>query len=144
MQASTKHILALDVGGKRTGVALASSQARLAMPYLTLNNSDHIFLELQKIVQTENVEAIVVGLPRGLEGQETAQTMKVKVFVERLKKAIVDIPLFWQDEAVTSVKAQAELNSRHRVSTKSDIDALAATYILEDFLKDNPKGTING
>lgn len=143
MQSPPKQLLALDVGEKRIGVALANTVARLAKPFTTLINSDHIMADLQQLVQAENVQAVIVGLPRGVEGQETAQTRAVRAFGEQIA-IYTEVPLFWQDEALTSVKANLELNSRRKASTKADVDALAATYILEDFLKDNPEGFSHG
>jgi putative Holliday junction resolvase len=143
MQVKPKATLALDIGEKRIGVALASNMAGLACPLTTLNSSDNFFLDLQQIIEDENVGVIVVGLPRGMEGQETDQTRAVKTFVAQLKSRF-NLPFYWQDEAVTSIKARAELDSRHKASVKGDVDALAATYILEDFLKERPEGLKHG
>jgi len=131
-------LLALDVGAKRIGVALASAGARLPHPLITLENGPDIFRQLQDLVITEHTHAIVVGLPRGLEGQHTAQTMAVEAFAAELKP-LVGVPLHWQDEAVTSRQAEAELRERGKPYTKGDIDALSATYILEDYLRDHPE-----
>ncbi len=139
MQNAPKQLLALDVGEKRVGIALASTLSRLAKPYTTLVRSDQILNELDKLVKSQNITAVVIGLPRGLEGQETHQTRLTREFADQLKSKI-ELPLYWQDEAVTSLKAEQELASKKRQTfTKAEVDALAATYILEDFLRDNPK-----
>ena len=80
------------------------------------------------------VGQLVVGLPRNLNGQETAQTKAVQSFVEGLQ-AVVRLPIAWQDEAVTSRQAEAELNRRGKPYERGDIDALAACYILDDYLR---------
>lgn len=126
-------ILALDVGAARIGVARASSVARLAEPVGAVNHDDQVWRQLAELCQTHNAEALVVGLPRGMNGQETAQTATVRQFVDQLARH-TDIPIQLQDEAVTSVKAEAELNRRGKPYSKADIDALAATYILDDYL----------
>ena len=131
-------IAALDVGQQRIGVALASVAAGIAHPFVTLQHDDQIVRQLQTLLSEQEVVALIVGLPRGLDGQETAQTRTVEAFAADLKKQI-DIPLYWQDEAVTSRKAEAELEQRGKPYAKGDIDALAATYILEDFLRDHPE-----
>jgi putative Holliday junction resolvase len=123
-------ILSLDVGESRVGVAIANRIARLANPLTTLNNDDGFWAELDKIIQAESVDLIVVGLPRNLSGDETAQTTYVRKFAENLPKDMV----VFQDEALTSIKAEAELNKRGKPYAKGDIDSLAATYILEDYL----------
>jgi len=143
MPTTPKQLLALDIGEKRIGTALTSNLARLPRPFLTLKNSEHIFNDLLNLVQSENVMAVVIGLPRGLEGQETAQTRTVIAFVKRLK-AVLTVPLYWQDEAVTSINARLELKNRRKKSTIEDIDALAATYILEDFLNNKSRGPEHG
>lgn len=138
MLTSNNSILALDVGGKRIGVALANAVARIASPLTTLQNTATITDDLKVLIKRHDVAVLVVGLPRGLNGQRTEQTATVQQFILDIQPAL-DVPLYWQDEAVTSRKAESELNSRGKSYRKEDIDALAATYILEDFLADNPE-----
>ncbi len=127
------NIIALDVGTKRVGVARASSVARFPGPLTTLNNDDNFWRNLAKLLDEENVTHIVVGLPRNLQGDHTDQTSYTENFVNELTSK-VKIPITIQDEAVTSIKAEEELNAKGKNYTKADIDALAATYILEDYL----------
>lgn len=130
--------MSLDVGGQRIGVAVANSVARIAHPEAVLSNDHTTIRELQRLIDEHEVAVLVLGLPRGLEGQHTQQTSTVEFFAQILKQYI-DLPFYWQDEAVTSKKAIAELQARGIKYEKGDIDALAATYILEDFLKDHPE-----
>jgi putative Holliday junction resolvase len=134
-------ILALDVGGKRVGVAIARQGARLPLVLTTLDRDADIMRALQDIVAEEGVGAIVVGLPRSLSGEVTAQTAATEAFAAELRNAL-GLPLHWQDEAVTSRQAEAELRARGKPYKKGDIDALSATYILEDYLRDNPETKI--
>ena len=129
------QIVALDVGDKRIGVAVASVEARLPRPLVTLANDDDFSRKLADIIDKEAIGAIVVGLPRGMEGQHTAQTVATEKCVERLNQTI-NLPMIFQDEALTSQKAEEELGSRHQAFTKDEVDALAASYILQDFLID--------
>jgi putative Holliday junction resolvase len=140
MADSSKSVLALDVGGRRVGVALATLVARLPRPLTTLAWDEDFFKELEKIIIDKEVGTLVVGWPRGLQGQETAQTDIVRDFVQQLKEHF-DLPIHQQDEAVTSRQAEAELEARGKNYEKSDIDALAATYILEDWLTENREVT---
>ena len=135
-------LLALDVGSKRIGVALAGGGVSFVKPLTTLEHTDNIFEEIAGLVQDNQVTVVVVGFPRGLEGQTTEQTRSVEAFVEDLKQ-YVTAPIQWQDETLTSVKAETELALRHKggMYTKSDVDALAATYILEDYINEHPKET---
>ena len=133
-----RSILALDVGSKRVGVAIASLAARYPSPQTTLERTPNFAEELAVIIDAEDPAALVIGLPRGLEGQTTAQTAQTELFAEELRQAF-GLPIYFQDEALTSQKAEDELEARGATYQKGDIDALAATYILEDFLTDNPQ-----
>ena len=72
-------------------------------------------------------------MPRGLDGQETAQTTYARTTARTLAGQL-QLPLYLIDEAVTSKQAKAELEARRKPYVKGDIDALAATYILDDYL----------
>jgi putative Holliday junction resolvase len=134
MPAVPKSVLALDVGSKRVGVAVASLSARLPRPLATLQVTDDGLLPaLEDLVKNEDVGRLVVGLPRGMEGQSTAQTESTLRFSKELQEHF-DLPIDMQDEALTSVHAEEELQKRGKPYKPSDIDALAATYILEDWL----------
>ncbi len=137
-QAIPNMYLALDVGERRIGVAKANDIARIASPLTTLERSEDTPSELARIIHDEGITALVVGLPRNLNGEPTNQTRAVEEFVAGLHN-VLTVPVHWQDEALTSRKAEAELEARGKPYTKGDIDALSATYILEDFLRDHPK-----
>lgn len=138
-QVQNGSLLALDVGAKRIGIALASAGAYFAKPLTTLDHTNDIFTEISALAKQHDVTVIVVGYPRGLEGQTTYQTKTIEAFVDELRTH-VSLPVEWQDETLTSVKAEQELASRHKdgVYNKADVDALAATYILEDYLTEHP------
>ncbi len=141
MPTKTTNLLALDVGDRRIGVAVASNIARLANPLTVLANDKTLWHELSKLLAHEHIGMIIVGLPRSLSGEDTAQTKIVRSFVSQLKTK-TDIPVTLQDEALTSRQAEAELRARGKKFDKGDIDALAAVYILDDYL--NSLGTIEG
>lgn len=133
MTVDPSSIMALDVGEKRVGVAVANSIARLPRALATLEQGDNFQQALQELIDQESVSTIVVGLPRGLNGQETAQTQVSENFAEALRRQ-TGLPVYMQDEALTSKKAEAELEKRGKKYQKGDVDALAATYILADYL----------
>lgn len=139
MPTAAKTVLALDVGGKRVGVAVASQAARLPRPLVTLEQGSGFFEALTTVIQDEDAGTLVVGLPRGLDGQRTAQTEAVETFAERLREKL-ELPVHLQDEAVTSKQAEAELEARGKPYERGDIDALAATYILQDWLTGQTDG----
>lgn len=129
-------IIGLDVGERRIGVARAHAEARLAEPLLTLDRREYpnIFATLTKLLQEHGATEIVVGLPRGMEGQETAQTATIRAFAHELER-VTGLPVHMQDEAATSIMAEEELSLRGKPYQKGDIDKLAATYILRDWLE---------
>jgi putative Holliday junction resolvase len=132
------HVLALDVGTKRIGVALASTIARLPHPHSTLNNDAELWANLQHLCHQEQVGVVVVGLPRGLEGQETKQTEFSRKFADELSHHLGHAAkIVFQDEAATSLHAEAELAAAKKNFVRGDVDALAATYILEDYLREH-------
>lgn len=138
---ANSHVLALDVGSKRVGVAIASTAARLPRPLTTLDAGANLLDRLQYIINDEAVEAIVVGLPRGLSGQSTAQTAAVETFTDQLRRRFDKLPIYFQDEALTSQQAETELRSRKTAYNKAEVDSLAAVYILEDWLAGQTKET---
>lgn len=136
MEANSRNILALDVGERRIGVALANTLSRMPSPFTTIKVSEHVVIDIKRLTTENEVSLVVVGLPRNLNGEDTKQTHFVRLFAKKLQTA--GINTVWQDEALTSVKAKQELSQRKKPYNKSAVDALAATYILEDYLCDNP------
>lgn len=140
MPSSSDTVLALDVGERRIGVARAKLVTRLPHPLVTITRTedDDGTQAVADLMKDHQAALLVVGLPRGLDGQETAQTRSVQAFGSALE-ARIGLSIHWQDEALTSAKAESELQARKKPYAKGDIDALAATYILEDFLYDHPE-----
>ncbi len=134
-----QQAMGLDVGTQRIGVAVAHLSARFPRPLTTLSRPESFIDDILNLCHDEDIGMIVLGRPRSLEGQSTAQTELVANFADRLAAQLAfagrDIPLYWIDEALTSTKAEAELESRGKPYQKADIDALAATYILDDYLQ---------
>ena len=135
---SDSTILALDVGERRIGYALANLAAKLPSPGGVLENSEDVHEDIVKLAKDHSAIAVVVGLPRNLSGDDTAQTKQARSFATELKK-VIRMPVYLQDEALTSQKAEEELGGRKVGYNKESVDALAATYILADFLRDHPK-----
>lgn len=131
---ASRQIMALDYGDVRVGVALADENIKIAIPYGTIDNSDRLLAEILKLVLDNNIVKIVVGYPRNQSGEPTAQTAKVEHFFEKLQ-AVFDGETVFKDESLTSVLAEERLKSYKKPYAKGDIDAHAATIILEDYLE---------
>jgi putative Holliday junction resolvase len=132
------NIMALDVGEVRVGVATANSQTRLATPLLTLKRSNTFFKELINLVKETDTNILVIGLPYRMDGGETLQTGKTRDFAKVLK-TYIDLPLYFEDETLSSVRAEEFLGADNKPYAKEKVDALAASYILEDFIVNNPE-----
>ena len=125
--------LGLDVGTRRIGVALGDSIGRIAQPVSVVKVDGSEAAQLKLLLQDNDVTDIVVGRPRNQSGEATQQTHLVKEFANAVL-AQFRLPIHWQDESVTSVIAEERLKSFKRPYSKGDIDAEAASIILQDFL----------
>ena len=131
--ASSETILALDVGEKRIGVALADTSVRIAIPYDTIDADGTEVAQITNLIVAENVNRLVIGYPRNQSGEATAQTAYVEEFAEKLRGLETDIE--FQDESLTSVQAEERLKAQNRPYNKGDIDMVAASIILQDYLE---------
>jgi hypothetical protein len=131
-----KNLLGLDIGTRRIGVAVANSSIKIAIPLTTIevNDGDEI-LQINKIIVNEKIDTIIAGLPRNMSGEETAQSVYTKEFLENFKLSVNEIK--FQDESLTSVQAENILKSYKKPYTKGDIDMQAAAIILQDYLEEN-------
>lgn len=137
-----RNFLCLDVGKVRIGLAMANSISKLPSPVTTLHNDEDFLAKLNQVIEENEITDLVVGLPVSLEGKETEQTRWLRDFYNTLKHSI-KIPIHLENEALSSVRAENELKYIGRTYKKEDVDALAACFILEDFIKNN-LGTTNG
>lgn len=128
------NIIALDVGTKRIGVAAADTIVPVASPLTTLDVDDTELEKIRQLVQDRSVEKIIVGYPRNQAGEPTDQTAYSEAFAHKLED-IAEV--VFQDESLTSIMAEDRLKASGKPYTKADIDAFAATIILQDYLEQN-------
>lgn len=133
MASNKTSYLALDVGEKRIGVAVASGAVKIAVPLTTVQVDGTELKELARIVASESTDVIVVGYPRNQSGEPTAQTAYVENFAAQLDGFAPT--LVFQDESLTSVMAENQLEALGAAYKKEDIDARAAAIILQDYLE---------
>ena len=131
---ASKALLALDVGERRIGVALADSSVRIAIAYDTILVDGTEIDQIRELLIQEDIDVLVVGYPRNQSGEPTQQTAYIEPFVEALQP--VDATIKYQDESLTSIKAEEILKKRKKPYEKGDIDALAASLILQDYLEE--------
>jgi putative Holliday junction resolvase len=127
--------LAIDYGTKRTGLALCDPAETLVSPLTGLPTDKDLLGKIVEIIRAEDIEALVVGLPLNMDGTQSGQAGVVSGFADGLKK-LINVPLFFQDERLTSYAAQGKLVETEltRKKRKKRIDALAAAEILQQFL----------
>jgi len=127
-------ILAIDYGEKRVGLATAESELKVALPFKTVENKGYLNLiaEITEICRKERVDKIVVGIPAGLSGRPTEQTLKTKKFIEILREKI-GMPVEEQSEIFTSREARGIFKDAG--VKKKRIDESAAVLILADYLE---------
>ncbi|MGL4730836.1 MAG: Holliday junction resolvase RuvX [Clostridium sp.] len=131
------RILGLDVGDRTIGVAISDPLGFTAQGITTVKRKglENDINEMIKICNEYEVEKIVSGLPKNMNGTVGEQGEKVKSFCEELKKHI-DLPIIFWDERLTTVAAhkamlEADLSRSKR---KKLVDKIAATYILQGYL----------
>ena len=144
--------LGLDLGDRRTGVAISDPQGLLAIPLTVLSNKDEdaTIVDIFKLAEQYHAERIVIGLPYSLDGNLGPQANKVKAFVEKLQNVIaseakqsslvgLDIQL-WDERLSTKAAEKLMLEAgAKRDKRKQHRDAIAAAFILQGFL-DSLKG----
>ncbi len=129
------NIVCLDVGEKRIGVAVGDTAIRIAVPFETIDVDGDELQNISEIIIQEKADTVVIGYPRNQSGEITKQTKFVEEFANKLSSFVSNI--VFQDESLTSVIAEQQLVSYGRPYKKADIDAQAATIILQDYLELN-------
>jgi putative Holliday junction resolvase len=131
------RILALDHGTVRIGVAVSDEMKMFASPleFIPAEPLDGALDRLQQLIREKDVERIIVGMPRNMDGSYGPASQKVQVFVERLRSAVT-VPLVTWDERLSSVQAQRMLRQAgHKArQQRGRVDASAAAVLLQSYL----------
>ncbi len=132
-----QQILGIDLGEKRTGVALAVMPERMAVPLVVLTPKDdaELALEIANLMRKHSARTIVVGLPVDLNHAQGIAAQKIKLRVEKIK-AVTGGDWIFVDESYTTREAQDFLiqSKVSRKKRKEVIDKLAAQNILQSYL----------
>jgi len=128
--------LAIDYGAKRTGLAICDRAETIASPLTVIEGQKELLKRIVDVVEAENVEAIVLGLPLNMDDSHGFQAERVFQFAEQLK-ARLQIPIHFQDERLSSFGAEKKLASVEftRKKKKKLLDAVAAAEILQAFIE---------
>jgi putative Holliday junction resolvase len=131
------RILAIDYGGKRTGLAVTDPMQIIATGLATIDSKE-LIPYLKKYFTTEQVELIIIGLPVNWDESDTHGTPLVKEAIKKITKEFPDMPLKTVDERYTSKMAkdamlQMGMKKKDR-QIKGNVDIIAATIILQEYL----------
>ena len=132
------RIVAIDYGCKRTGIAVTDTMQIIAGGLCTVPG-DRATGFLKAYVSREKVDLFVIGHPRQMNNEPSANMQHVKAFAGRLQKAIPEIPVEYVDERFTSVMARRAMIDgglrKKRRQDKALVDEISATLILQGYLE---------
>jgi putative holliday junction resolvase len=131
------RILAIDYGTRRIGIALSDELKMIAQPleYIPAAPFAGFLKRLQELLQQSEVELILVGMPRNMDGTYGPAALKTREFVESLR-AVVSVPIKTWDERLTSAQANRLLiaGGVRRDKRKEKVDKMAAAILLQSYL----------
>ena len=134
------RFLAIDFGEKRVGLALSDPMKIIAKPFKTIfySNQNDLINKIALIIKDKEIEKIILGLPKGLKGNNTSQTNIVIEFYNYIKNKI-DTPIVMEDERLSSVSAKKSLILQDIKTghNKTLIDETAAAIFLQLYLDKN-------
>jgi putative Holliday junction resolvase len=138
---SLRRIIAFDYGELFMGLSLFFEHLDpFPMPYGRIHTRRDLSLilkDIEHLVNQEDINTFVLGIPFLLDGKETSFTKKVRNFANHLQDAFPHIPLHFQDETLSTFMAKKRMEESPRYNFKvnlKEIDAVSATIILEDFI----------
>ena len=132
------RIVAIDYGGKRTGIAVTDPLQIIATGLLTIDSKELIPF-LKKYLIEETVELIIIGLPKNWDESDTHGTPLVEAAIKKIQKEFPAIPLKTVDERYTSKMAKdamLEMGMKKKDRrVKGNVDVIAATIILQEYMR---------
>lgn len=132
------RLLAIDYGKKRTGIAVSDTLQIIANGLTTVDTSKLLEF-LEDYFKKEDVEVVVVGLPKQMNGELSENMKRIEPFVNRFKKLYPDITIEYYDERFTSKMAQQAMldgGLKKKARKKKElVDEISATIILQDYME---------
>jgi putative holliday junction resolvase len=128
--------LGIDHGKSRIGLAISDELASFAHPYRTLQAGGNATIEIQAIVVQEQVEGIVIGLPKNMDGTLGPSAESAKAFGQELGRLLPAVKIIFWDERLTTREAQRALHEagKNTKQSKKMIDQVAAQILLQSYL----------
>jgi putative Holliday junction resolvase len=135
---SLARIMALDIGGKRTGIAVTDPLQIIATGLTTVNTADLVPF-LQKYFREEPVELLVIGEARQMDYSESESMELIRKTAAVLEKNFPEKPVKWVDERFTSKLALKSMKmagaGKQKMKDKETVDMVSATIILQTYLE---------
>ena len=134
------RVLGVDLGAVRVGVALSDPTGTLASPLAVLARAPDLHERLAGLIDEHHAGAVVIGLPRSLDGRERRAAAAVRAEVDQLARRL-PVPVHLHDERLTTVAAHVGLAAAGRTARerRGSVDASAAAVLLQSWL-DSPAG----
>ena len=132
-------IMSVDLGDARTGIAVSDKGESFAFPRTVINewNKEKLIEKILLEAKNSNAEKIVVGLPKNMDGSLGFKAQECTELAERIRQGFDAGEVVMWDERCTTVSAHHALNATNTrgKKRKAVVDAVAATMILEDYLR---------
>ena len=140
-QRPSGRLLALDLGEKRVGVALSDElwTTIRPLPFLRRTNWKHLLGTVAELLERFDAQALVIGLPLNLDGTEGDASLAARRLARNFQLSL-KVPVYLQDERLTSLEAEESLRTEGRSFTeiKREVDGESAALILRDFIAGFP------
>jgi putative Holliday junction resolvase len=141
LTAPPRRLIAIDLGAKRVGVAVSDELQITVTPLERIERRSwkDLLRRVAALIDDYDARALVIGLPLSLDGNENNAAQDAQRIAENFRKSL-SVPVFLQDERLTTAAAESELRSRGAKASEvaKRIDSESAAIILRDFIAAKP------
>jgi len=134
------RILGIDYGTVRIGLALSDPTGTLAspLPFLENQSPQQVTTALSELIQTHQIDGLIIGLPRNMDGTYGPSAQKVRDFIAQIQKSI-SLPITPIDERLTTAQASKQLSGigLNQKQLRKKVDSSSACLILQQYLDRN-------
>ena len=134
------RFLGIDYGTVRIGLALSDPTGTLAspLPFLENQSLQQVITALSELIQTHQIEGLIIGLPRNMDGTYGPSAQKVRDFIAQIQKSI-SLPITPIDERLTTAQASKQLSGigLNQKKLRMKVDSSSACLILQQYLDRN-------
>ena len=130
-------ILGLDIGEKRTGVAISNNVSSICTPLEYINSNNNFLEQISKIISEKNIDTIIIGLPKLLSGKEGKRAKISRKISKEIQSEYNSIKVILWDERLTTEQAFKSMKSAGMKikNIKSKLNSVSAIIILESYLQ---------